>query len=577
MKAARVLACASMTLATSLTAVAVATSAAPPASAVTPGPNGRIVTSSTSAINTYEADGSNQTLEYFIGSGAGSTEYVSDPRLSPDGNRVAFYRYGGAGVGTYLLIGDLGGNTWTRVDVHGYAQSPAWSPDGSRIAFTALGDIYIVDADGTHLMHLRKPAGSWGDEDPDWSPDGTKLVTDYRYNYSDTAYLNVVNIDDGSRTGLGVPGIDPVWSPDGSRIAYSALRGSDNDIFVVNADGVGAVALTSSTLQETSPAWAPDGTSIAFQSWNGSSPYVNKVNPFTNVVTPVGYGAEPSWGAAQGLCQGLQATITGTAGGDTLRGSTGDDVIQGGAGDDLIFGGGGHDIICGGAGEDMVSYTDHASDVTAVLGATSLRTEDDISSDVENLTGGLGDDRLIGNLGSNEIVGGRGDDLIKGGEGDDLLEGEGGDDELRGGVGDDELYGGTDGDVMKGGPGSDTAFYSDHANAVTVTIGDGLSNDGNKTDGPATERDLVAGSTENVTATNGGDTVAGNDSDNTLTGAGGNDRLTGGPGADRLRGGAGFDTLVANDGEKDFAIDCGADADAAAQYDAGLDPAPISC
>jgi Ca2+-binding RTX toxin-like protein len=567
-----------MTLATSLTAVAVAPGGAPPAAAVAPGPNGRIVVSQTSSIQSYEPDGFGGNLEYFIGSGAGSSEYVSSPEYSPDGNRLAFWRYYGAGGGTKVLIGQVGESSWTTVSLGGYAQSPTWSPDGSRVAFAALGDIYVVNADGSHLIHLvHNPPAAWGDENPAWSPDGTKIATEYRYNYSDNPRIDLIDARDGSRTSTGVFGIDPAWSPDGGRIAYSALRGSDNDIFIMSANGAGPTPITSSTLQETNPAWSPDGLFIAFQSVNGTSPYVNKVNTSTYAVTGVNYGAEPSWGTDQGICRGLQATITGTPGGDTIRGSSGDDVIQAGAGNDLIFGGGGHDIICGGAGEDMVSYVDHTGDVTAVLGDTSLRAEDVINGDVENLTGGPGDDRLIGNGGANEIVGGRGDDVIKGGEGDDLLEGEGGDDELRGGVGDDDMYGGTDSDTMVGGPGSDSAFYSDHAAAVTVTIGGGVSNDGNKTDGPAGERDLVAGSTENVTGTNAADALTGNDSDNTLTGVGGNDHLTGGAGADRLRGGAGSDTLVANDGEKDFAIDCGTDADPAAQYDAGLDPAPISC
>lgn len=577
MKALRILAGAAMALATSLSVVAVV-GPAPSTASVTRGPNGRIAVNLGTAIATIEPDGTGQTIEYFIGSGAGPTEYVAGPAISPDGNHLAFWRYYGASIGTKLLIGDVGGDeSWVTVNVDNFAQDPAWSPDGSRIAFSSGGDIYVVDADGTNLTHLVRNRYAWGDEDPAWSPDGTQIATDYRYNYSDTPTINLIDVSDGSRTGSVVYGIDPAWSPDGSKIAFSALRGSDNDIFLMSSNLTGAVPLTSSTLQETSPTWSPDGAFIAFQSFNGADAYVNKVDPLTNAVTSVGYGAEPSWGAAQGVCRGQQATITGTSGSDTLRGSTGDDVIQAGAGDDLIFGGGGHDIICGGAGDDMVSYTDHPGDVTAVLGDTSLRTEDLINGDVENLTGGPGDDRLIGNGAANELVGGRGEDVIKGGEGNDLLEGENGDDELRGGVGDDEMYGGADGDLMAGGPGADTAYYSDHATAVTVTIGDGQGNDGNKLDGAAGYRDLVAASTENVTATNGADTLTGNDLDNTLTGAGGNDQLTGGEGADRLRGGAGSDTLRAADGEKDFAIDCGADADPAAQYDAGLDPAPISC
>ena len=67
---------------------------------------------------------------------------------------------------------------------------PAWSRDGSRIAFSyslvredldAALDlqraIWIVDADGTDRQQLTQltPGSSWDDE-PQWSPDGRRLV-----------------------------------------------------------------------------------------------------------------------------------------------------------------------------------------------------------------------------------------------------------------------------------------------------------------------------------------------------------------------------------------------------------------
>ena len=56
--------------------------------------------------------------------------------------------------------------------------------------------------------------------------------------------------------------------------------------------------------------------------------------------------------AAAQTCDGLAATIIGTANNDELVGTNGDDVIVGLGGDDNILGGDGNDTICGGDGND---------------------------------------------------------------------------------------------------------------------------------------------------------------------------------------------------------------------------------
>jgi len=53
-------------------------------------------------------------------------------------------------------------------------------------------------------------------------------------------------------------------------------------------------------------------------------------------------------------CNGLDATIEGTAGDDFLTGTPGNDVIVGLGGNDIILGNGGNDTICGGDGDDLI-------------------------------------------------------------------------------------------------------------------------------------------------------------------------------------------------------------------------------
>ncbi len=95
----------------------------------------------------------------------------------------------------------------------------------------------------------------------------------------------------------------------------------------------------------------------------------------------------PAVASAQ-MCNGMAATIIGTAGDDTISGTAGDDVIDGLAGNDIISGGDGADTICGGDGGDDIS-------------------------------GDAGDDVLIGDGGDDVLMGGAGNDDCDGVTGTD--------------------------------------------------------------------------------------------------------------------------------------------------------------
>jgi Tol biopolymer transport system component len=68
---------------------------------------------------------------------------------------------------------------------------------------------------------------------------------------------------------------DPAYSPDGMKIAFSR----SDDIWVMNADGTGAVAITGTEGSgEVNPAWSRDGTKIVFVS-NRSTPSGGTTGP----------------------------------------------------------------------------------------------------------------------------------------------------------------------------------------------------------------------------------------------------------------------------------------------------------
>ena len=112
-------------------------------------------------------------------------------------------------------------------------------------------------------------------------------------------------------------------------------------------------------------------------------------------------------------CNGLEATIVGTAGNDVLVGTNKADVIAGLGGNDTVEGGNGADVICGGAGNDVIGG----------------------GNGVDWITGGDGDDIITAGNGDDTVLGGPGDDRIEGNNGDDFLDGESDTDRVDGGRG----------------------------------------------------------------------------------------------------------------------------------------------
>jgi hypothetical protein len=141
-------------------------------------------------------------------------------------------------------------------------------------------------------------------------------------------------------------------------------------------------------------------------------------------------------------CRGLNVTIVGTEGKDSINGTPGNDVIHGLGGDDLIIGQGGDDTICGGNGDDHLIGGDGNDRLDGGDGDDGLYGDND-------------DDELYGGAGNDHLFGGYGNDRLFGGEGNDLLYGDNDDDELYGGAGDDHLNGGYGKDRLDGGDGKD--------------------------------------------------------------------------------------------------------------------------
>jgi len=108
-------------------------------------------------------------------------------------------------------------------------------------------------------------------------------------------------------------------------------------------------------------------------------------------------------------------------------------------------------ILTGGDGTDTLTYAGRALAVRVNLIAGTAASIGGISQ-IENVTGGSGNDILFGDGNANVLDGGAGgNDILTGGAGDDTLFGGVGLDILIGGDGADSLEGGTGEDILVGG------------------------------------------------------------------------------------------------------------------------------
>lgn len=208
---------------------------------------------------------------------------------------------------------------------------PMWSPDATKLTYTSgyaldgsnganepfgVQNVWVMNADGSGNTPLTKLTQT-NCFSTVWSPDGSEVAyfssraLDGSDNDTSTYNIWVINADGSNDhpvtqlTAQYVFSENPQWSPDGTQIAFDsqrALDGSDNgngsmpyytpNIWVVNPDGSGALALTTQTsgAGNLAPVWARQGGTLAFAGYDGNIWTVNSdgsgLKNLTNLTKP---------------------------------------------------------------------------------------------------------------------------------------------------------------------------------------------------------------------------------------------------------------------------------------------------
>ncbi len=239
---------------------------APAAHASFPGGNGMLAYRGERPGDTtyriYVRDGATETAVTPDGA------YAYTPDWSPKTGRVLYLRAASLTSGFDLWTVNPDGTDPRRVTfTPNQVESDAiYSPTGGKIAWTDYGTrrIYVMRADGSRRRLVADLRGEGSDLS--WSPDGKWFATQaYRKGSYD---LLLIRVADGAKRWVDSTTRNewqPDWSPDGTRLVFSRDMGTQDDLFSIRTDGTGQRRLTrTADISESGPVWSPNGKKIAF-------------------------------------------------------------------------------------------------------------------------------------------------------------------------------------------------------------------------------------------------------------------------------------------------------------------------
>jgi TolB protein len=203
------------------------------------------------------------------------------PTVSPDGTRLAYFAVTPARLAEdappppqRIHVANIDGSSPRAVSPRGVlATDPDWSPDGTRLVYTEVrivGDradnrLVIINADGTGRRALTQYRGR-NEINPKWTPDGQTIVFERLREAGRRSSIMAMPSAGGlPRTIYDSPGWDtnPIPSPDGTHILFTSdrdRRGRERlnrwfELYTIAVDGSGLVRLTNNRSIDRFPDW----------------------------------------------------------------------------------------------------------------------------------------------------------------------------------------------------------------------------------------------------------------------------------------------------------------------------------
>ncbi len=190
---------------------------------------------------------------------------AEDVAFSKDGQSVAYVSYPD---GILWRSKADGGNKIQLSSPPLFAALPRWSPDGKQIAFYNYsvgkpGRIYLVSAEGGSPQQLL-PDDAEPKQDPDWSPDGDKIIFG-SVPADNLSALRVLDLNTFKVSPLpGSRGLfSPRWSPDGRYIVAMPADSLSLVLFDFQTHKWSQLAKARAAF----PNWSRDGQYVYFLRW----------------------------------------------------------------------------------------------------------------------------------------------------------------------------------------------------------------------------------------------------------------------------------------------------------------------
>ena len=185
---------------------------------------------------------------------------IEEPRLSPDGTRVAF---GIRGKSNDIWIHDFATSALTRITYEGDNFAPIWTPDGTRVTFSSNRNgpchIFSQDLEGRHVVELV--GGDYDLVPGSWSPDGAALLFT-EYNPSTGANIWMCTPGSGTPPRALVRShandFGPACAPDGRSFAYTSDESGRFEVYLCPFPEFGAKTQVSVS-GGAEPVWSTDG------------------------------------------------------------------------------------------------------------------------------------------------------------------------------------------------------------------------------------------------------------------------------------------------------------------------------